>query len=205
MIVIIDYGVGNIRAFINIYKKLDIPIRIAQTAADLAGDVSKIILPGVGAFDYAMQRLNESGMRERLDELVLKEKVPVIGICVGMQMLARSSDEGKLPGLNWIDGVVRKFDVNKIKQSTQLPHMGWNDVRPVKDNPLFQGMEIDARFYFLHSYYFECDQLLHSIAIADYGSQFTCAINKDNIFGIQCHPEKSHEYGILLLKNFASI
>lgn len=205
MIVIIDYGVGNIRAFINIYKKLNIPIRIARKEENLSNDVSKIILPGVGAFDYAMQRLNESGMRNRLDELVLQNKVPVLGICVGMQMLAKSSDEGIEPGLSWIDGVVRKFDVNKIRQSTQLPHMGWNNVSSVKQNSLFKELEQDACFYFLHSYYLECNNPEDCIAITDYGGKFACAVNKGNIYGIQCHPEKSHESGITVLKNFATI
>ena len=202
MITIVDYGVGNIRAFTNIYKQLNIPIKIAKNVADLV-NVSKIILPGVGAFDYAMETLEQSGMRGRLVELVEQEKIPVIGICVGMQMMALSSDEGKLPGLGWIDGSVKKFDVLKIKQKTQLPHMGWNDVNPIKTNTLFNGLEKDSRFYFLHSYYFQCNNSEDNIAVANYGDQFTCAINKENVYGVQFHPEKSHEYGIQLLKNFA--
>lgn len=204
MIVIIDYGVGNIRAFTNIYKQLDIRIKIVQKAEQLQG-VTKIILPGVGAFDYAMERLEKSGMRSRLDELVLIEKVPVLGICVGMQMLANSSDEGILPGLGWIDGVVKKFDTSKIRQTTQLPHMGWNDVMSTEINPLFKGLEQGARFYFLHSYFFECKNAEDSIATAQYGARFTCAVKHSNIFGIQCHPEKSHDSGIQVLKNFANL
>ena len=204
MITIINYGLGNIRAFTNIYKKLDIPVKIAQSVVDLT-DVSKLILPGVGAFDHAMEQLEQSGMRQRLDELVVQNKVPVVGICVGMQMLAHSSDEGKLPGLGWIDGSVKKFAGSKISYSTHLPHMGWNDVKPVKKNDLLTGLENDAKFYFLHSYYFHCNNIEDTIATTDYGIEFSCAVNKNNIYGVQFHPEKSHQYGIQLLNNFAKL
>lgn len=204
MIAIIDYGVGNIRAFDNIYRQLDIPIKIARKVDDLT-DVNKIILPGVGAFDHALEQLEQSGMRQRLDELVIQNKVPVVGICVGMQMLAHLSDEGKLPGLGWIDASVKKFDVSKINYSTHLPHMGWNDVNPVKENRLFKGLENNSKFYFLHSYYFHCNDPLDTIATTDYGIEFSCAVNKNNIYGVQFHPEKSHQYGIRLLNNFAKL
>lgn len=204
MIAIIDYGVGNIKAFANIYKKLDVPFKIAKTEKDLE-NAEKLILPGVGAFDHAMSKLEDSGMRQKLDDLVLRRKLPVVGICVGMQMLANSSDEGKLPGLGWVDAEVKKFDESKIKFKTHLPHMGWNDVLPTKENKLFIGLEKQAKFYFLHSYYFHCNSIEDSIAEADYGIQFSCAINKNNVYGVQFHPEKSHEFGIQLLKNFSEI
>ena len=143
MITIIDYGVGNINAFVNVYKRVNVPTKIAKTAADLE-DAQKIILPGVGHFDHAMSELIKSGMREKLDELVMVKKVPVIGICVGMQMMGNSSDEGKLEGLKWIDASIKKFDETKIQQVTRLPHMGWNDVHPVISNPLFVGLEKEA-------------------------------------------------------------
>ncbi|MFN3784290.1 MAG: imidazole glycerol phosphate synthase subunit HisH [Spirosomataceae bacterium] len=204
MITLIDYGVGNIFAFQNVYKRLDIPTKIARTEKDLEG-AEKLILPGVGAFDYAMERLNDSGMRQKLDELVLKEKIPVIGICVGMQMMGNRSDEGISEGLRWIDGEVLKFDESLIKQRTKLPHMGWNDVSPVAENPLFRGLEKDAIFYFLHSYYFSCNTPSDSISISDYGISFSSAVNSENIYGIQFHPEKSHQYGEKLLYNFAKL
>lgn len=204
MITIIDYGVGNIYAFQNVYKRLNIPTKIAKCADDLA-NAKKIILPGVGAFDYAMTQLNRSGMREKLDELVLGNGIPVIGICVGMQMMANGSDEGKLDGLGWIDADVKKFDEKTIKYITKLPHMGWNDVYPKAGHPLFNGLEKDAIFYFLHSFYFRCNNENDSIASSDYGINFTSSVNKDNIYGIQFHPEKSHHYGELLLHNFANI
>lgn len=203
MITIIDYGVGNIFAFQNVYKRLNIPTKIAKTFDDLK-DIQKLILPGVGSFDYAMSQLNNSGMRERLDELVLVEKIPVIGICVGMQMMGNSSDEGQLEGLKWIDASVKKFDESKINQRTKLPHMGWNDVKPVK-HKLFEGLEEEAVFYFLHSFYFECNNKKDILAVSDYGISFTSAANHGNVYGIQFHPEKSHHYGEQLLHNFAKL
>jgi glutamine amidotransferase len=204
MISLIDYGVGNIFAFQNVYKRLDIPTKIAKTQEDLS-DAEKLILPGVGSFDYAMSQLNASGMREKLDDLVLEKKVPVIGICVGMQMMGNRSDEGKLEGLKWIDSEILKFDESLIQQRTKLPHMGWNDVTPVKNHPLFIGLEKEAIFYFLHSFYFKCNNPTDNIAVSDYGLSFSSAVNRDNIYGIQFHPEKSHQYGEKLLHNFAKL
>jgi glutamine amidotransferase len=204
MITLIDCGIGNIFAFQNVYKRLDIPTKIAKTYEDLT-DAKKLILPGVGSFDYAMGQLNASGMREKLDELVLEKKVPVIGICVGMQIMGNRSDEGKLEGLKWFDSEILKFDESLIQQRTKLPHMGWNDVTPVKVHPLFSGLENGAIFYFLHSFYFKCNNSSDSIAFSDYGVSFSSAVNKDNVYGIQFHPEKSHQYGEKLLHNFAML
>jgi glutamine amidotransferase len=203
MLTLIDYGVGNISAFLNIYKQLNIPIAVAKKEEDLK-DASKIILPGVGHFDYAMERFNDSGMKDRVNDLVVNDHKPVIGICVGMQMMASRSDEGKLPGLGWIDAEVKKFDDKQRSTKTPLPHMGWNDVYPKDNSPIFQGLK-DSKFYFLHSYYFLCNNEADKIAEADYGIKFTCAANHNNIYGIQFHPEKSHRYGIQLLKNFAEL
>jgi imidazole glycerol-phosphate synthase subunit HisH len=204
MITIIDYGLGNVLAFANIYKRLNVPVAVAKTASDL-GRATKLILPGVGAFDHAMTLLQRSGMREALDELVLVRAVPVLGVCVGMQILAAGSEEGRLPGLGWIEGDVRKFAVASSRQTVRLPHMGWNDVNPVSGSALFSGLESDARFYFLHSYYFRCARDEDILARAEYGSVFCCAVQSKGIFGVQFHPEKSHRYGTRLLKNFAEL
>ena len=204
MITLIDYGVGNIFAFQNVYKRLNIPTKIAKRKEDLA-NAKKLILPGVGSFDYAMAQLNASGMREKLDELVLEKKIPVIGICVGMQMMGNRSDEGKLEGLKWIDSEILKFDESLIQQRTKLPHMGWNDVDPINNHPLFIGLEKEAIFYFLHSFYFKCKNETESIAISNYGITFSSAVHRENIYGIQFHPEKSHQYGEKLLHNFANL
>jgi imidazole glycerol-phosphate synthase subunit HisH len=204
MITIIDYGLGNIRAFVNVYERLNIKTKIARKTADIEG-ATKIILPGVGAFDYAMSQLNSSGMRDELEKQVLENKVPVVGICVGMQMLAKSSDEGKLPGLGWIDGEVKLFDANLIPFKTRLPHMGWNNMKPVRENELLTGLDIHSRFYFLHSYYFVCNNEEDILSTTEYGTTYASAVNKDNIYGIQFHPEKSHSSGIQLLHNFAKL
>lgn len=204
MIGIIDYGLGNIKAFENIYRKLHIPVRILKKSEDFEG-VSKLILPGVGAFDHAMNTFNTSGMREVAEVMVLNKKIPVVGICVGMQMLAHSSDEGKLKGLGWIDGEVKRFDESKITFATHLPHMGWNDIFVEKPNSILTNFNSEPKFYFLHSYYFVCNNPQDTIASSEYGIKFTCAVNNSNVYGVQFHPEKSHSFGIQLLENFSKI
>ena len=204
MITLVNYGLGNIQAFANIYKRLNIPVTVADSVDELA-KAKKIILPGVGAFDWAMTRLNESGLRDCLDDLVLIQKRPVLGVCVGMQMMANKSDEGELEGLGWIDAEVKKFDETTFTQKTHLPHMGWNDVIPQNDKDLFAGLKDDPRFYFLHSYYFLPNKIEETLAVTDYYGQFTSAVRSENIFGVQFHPEKSHQWGIQLLKNFAEL
>ena len=203
MIGIIDYGMGNIKAFSNIYKQLDIPHKII-TSKEHFKDVEKIILPGVGAFDHAMSQLNRSGLFDALNDLVLNQKKPVLGVCVGMQMMANCSEEGVLNGLGWIDATVNKFNKEELNNKP-LPHMGWNSVNQIASNPLFKDIDVNSRFYFLHSYYFNSASKEHSIALTKYGSQFTCAIGQDNIFGVQFHPEKSHHNGMQLLKNFSNL
>jgi glutamine amidotransferase len=204
MIHIIDYGLGNIQAFSNMYKRLGFDAKRAKTAADLDG-ATKIVLPGVGAFDHAMDLLDRSGMRPQLENLVLEKKVPVLGICVGMQILATSSEEGVSPGLGWVPGRVRSFRSVEQTEHLPMPHMGWNDVQPGSGAPLFAGLESDARFYFLHSFFFDCDDPSHASARASYGLNFSCAVAAGNVYGVQFHPEKSHHYGAVLLKNFAEL
>jgi len=201
MIALVDYGLGNIQAFANIYKRLGIKVLVAKTPSDVRG-ASKIILPGVGAFDWAMTRLQDSGLRETLDEEVLVKKKPILGVCVGMQMLAHSSEEGILPGLGWIDATVVKFDSQYLNGQTHLPHMGWNDVEPRGCETLFKGL-YDPRYYFLHSFFIKPHQEQYTVATAQYGVKFTAAVRSGNVYGTQFHPEKSHEWGIGLLKNFA--
>ncbi|MBO9552013.1 imidazole glycerol phosphate synthase subunit HisH [Pseudomonas sp.] len=204
MITIIDYGLGNIQAFVNVYRRLHIPVAVAQTAEQLDG-ASKLILPGVGAFDHAIERLDASGMRPTLETMVQQHKVPVLGICVGMQILANSSEEGCLAGLGWVPGCVRSFKSVPNLKDLPLPHMGWNDVASLNDNPLFRGFEEEARFYFLHSFFFDCEQHQHRAAMSSYGLEFSCAVQAGNVYGVQFHPEKSHHFGVGLLKNFAEL
>jgi imidazole glycerol-phosphate synthase subunit HisH len=204
MITIVDYGLGNIAAFVNVYRRLNIAASIAKSAVDLDG-ASRVILPGVGHFDHAMELLDRSGMRDTLDKLVLRDRVPVLGICVGMQMLARRSQEGKLSGLGWIGGDVVSFRSSKAGEHVALPHMGWNDVKAIACSKLFDEIGADARFYFLHSYHLQCDRQEDVLAICDYGADFSCAVKAGNIHGVQFHPEKSHHFGVRLLKNFAEL
>ena len=204
MISIIDYGLGNILSFVNIYKRLNIPARVVCTSSELES-AKRIILPGVGSFDWAMGRLNESGMSGMLEELVLQNDVPVLGICVGMQMMAKRSDEGKLDGLGWIDAEVKKFDRSTNLQKIYIPHMGWNDVKPFVTHPLFEGLENNTRYYFLHSYYFSVSNPSLVLAQTDYNGMFTSSAYRKNIFGVQFHPEKSHNWGVRLLRNFAEM
>ncbi|WP_308924064.1 imidazole glycerol phosphate synthase subunit HisH [Janthinobacterium sp. J1-1] len=204
MIHIVDYGLGNVQAFANMYKRLGFEATRAKTAAELSG-ATKIILPGVGAFDKAMELLDASGMRPVLEDLVVEKKVPVLGICVGMQILASASDEGTSAGLGWIPGRVRSFGSSEESSKLPLPHMGWNDVAPAPGSALFAGLESDARFYFLHSFFFDSSDPAHVSARATYGLNFGCAVSSGNVHGVQFHPEKSHHYGALLLKNFAEL
>jgi glutamine amidotransferase len=202
MIHIVDYGLGNVQAFVNMFKRLGYEVTRAKAAADLSG-ATKIILPGVGAFDHAMALLNDSGMRPALNELVAHEKVPVLGICVGMQILANSSEEGHVDGLGWVPGRVRSFHSVEKASGLPLPHMGWNDVQLTHESALFKGLELDAKFYFLHSFFFDVADAAHTSAKAFYGLDFSCAVSNGNVFGVQFHPEKSHHCGAQLLKNFA--
>jgi glutamine amidotransferase len=204
MIHIIDYGLGNVQAFLTIFKRLGLEVTRAKTAQDL-NKVSKIVLPGVGAFDHAVSLLNQSGMRPTLENLVTRDKVPVLGICVGMQILANSSEEGRLPGLGWVPGKVCSLRLEKRLSGLPLPHMGWNNVNPKFGSSLFVGLENDARFYFLHSYFFQCKDPTHVAAETSYGMDFSCAVAIDNVYGVQFHPEKSHHFGARLLKNFAEL
>jgi len=144
-------------------------------------------------------------MRNVLEELVVSKGKPILGICVGMQMMAHKSDEGVLKGLGWIDGEVKKFDISAFKQRTRLPHMGWNNVIPTKSSRLFLNLDNDPLFYFLHSYYFVCSKEEDVLAVTEYGENFASTVNSDNVFGVQFHPEKSHQWGIQLLKNFGEI
>lgn len=203
MIGIINYGLGNIRAFANIYKWLNIPFVMVSQANELT-DITKLILPGVGSFDRAMERLQNSGMRLYLRDMVLVKKIPVIGICVGMQILTHMSEEGCSKGLDWIQARTKRF-VPLPGKPMCVPHMGWNEVTLLKKNHLFNGLNENSCFYFLHSYYVECHNSEDVLAVTTYGKEFACAINHDNIFGVQFHPEKSHRNGVQLLKNFSEL
>jgi glutamine amidotransferase len=201
-VTLINYGLGNIQAFVHIFQRLNISFEIAETT-DQVEKAEKLILPGVGAFDWAMKRLNDSGLRERLDQVVFRKQVPILGVCVGMQMMAQRSEEGALPGLGWIDADVVRFDPVS-SAGVPLPHMGWNDVQPMTSDDLFTAIKA-PRYYFLHSYCVVPRCPDNILATAHYGKSFTAAVRKGHIFGTQFHPEKSHQWGIDLLRNFAEL
>lgn len=205
MITMVDYGVGNVEAFINLFERAGIEVKCAKTVDDLKSS-THLILPGVGHFDNSMRRINASGLRQSLDELVLHRGVKVLGICVGMQMLGEGSDEGKQPGLCWIPGRVRALASAPSLIGLPLPHMGWNTVEYSRDSMLFsEGFEPLPEFYFLHSYYFDARNPEDVVGVTEYGIKFPSVVSRGNIHGIQCHPEKSHRWGKQILINFANL
>lgn len=201
MLTIVNYGSGNIKAIANVYQKLGITFRVATQPAELSG-ATHILLPGVGIFDETISQLQRSGFAAELNTHVREHGTPVLGICVGMQIMAEGSDEGSLPGLGWIKGRVRRFNP---EGGRPLPHMGWNDVDTARRTPLFAGLDEGARFYFLHSYYFECADVGAVIAQSEYCGRFASAVQTGNVHGVQFHPEKSHRFGVQLLKNFTTL
>lgn len=201
MIAIVDYGSGNIAAIANIHKRLRIPHVVTRDPAQLVA-AERYILPGVGAFDATMRRLHESGIRAVLEEQVIQREKQIMGICVGMQILADCSEEGSLPGLGWIAGRVKKIDTRKL---VRVPHMGWNSIQAHGDTSIFHGVDFDRGFYFLHSYFFEADRGEEVAATVIYGSEMPCVVRRGNVLGVQFHPEKSHANGTAIFRNFAAL
>jgi imidazole glycerol-phosphate synthase subunit HisH len=199
MIVIVDYGAGNLLSIKNMLRRIGADAVITSDAS-VVGSAEKLILPGVGAFDYAMSSLDELGLIDALNRRVLQDKVPVLGLCLGVQLLTRKSEEGKLPGLGWIAADTVRFRVED--SGLKIPHMGWREVCFAKPSVLTKGMDEETRFYFVHSYHLKCDDRQDVLLTAGYGYEFECAVEKGNIAGVQFHPEKSHRFGMALLKNF---
>lgn len=197
---IIDYSVGNIGAIANMCSKVGIASTILKDKKDI-NEVSHLILPGVGHFDVGMRHLMDSGWDDILKEHVLVRKTPILGICLGMQLLCRESEEGREKGLGWINAHVVKF-----KQGVQrVPHMGWNKLEHIKDDVLFDEHDQDERYYFMHSYYVECDHQDDVLCRTNYGRPFVSVFKKNHIYGVQFHPEKSHRFGMTLIKNFIKV
>ena len=201
MIVIIDYGMGNLGSILNMCRFLNIEASIEDDVESIK-NAKKIILPGVGSFDTAMERIKKNGLQDVLNKKALEEKIPFLGICLGMQLLTNRSQEGSLPGLGWIDAEAIKFPENRV---LKVPHVGWNEAKPGKSDPMVKGLLEDSRFYFVHSYFVKTNNSEHSLMKTNYGITFDSAISKDNIYGFQFHPEKSQRAGQLILKNFLSI
>ena len=203
MIAIIDYGMGNVASIARMLKKLGFESKLTRDPDEIRA-AEKLILPGVGAFDTGMRNLGNARIKEVLQQIVIGERKPVLGICLGMQLLFDRSEEGVEPGLGWINGDVRRFRFNG-DQKEKVPHMGWNVVTPRADNPLFADLTEDARFYFVHSYFTDPSNASDVAATTQHGFQLCCAVSRGNIHGVQFHPEKSHKFGMRLLKNFAEL
>jgi len=198
-IVVVDYGVGNIGSIVNMLKKLGSECSISSLHHEIEY-ADKIILPGVGTYDSAMNKLKQLNLIESLKFVANERKLPLLGICLGMQLLGIRSEEGKMCGLSLIDGNVVKNKV--INESIKIPHMGWNNIFPKIQHPILEGLDINSRFYFVHSYNFKCLDIKNVIATTFYGEEFTSIVAKDNVVGVQFHPEKSHKFGMQLLNNF---
>lgn len=201
MLIIIDYGVGNLSSIKNMLKKIGVDAEISGNVQDIQG-AEKLILPGVGHFDYGMQHLHESGLLNALNEKVLQNKTPILGICLGVQLLTYCSEEGKEKGLGWIKGKTVAFDKTKLDVDHKIPHMGWTDIKCFEESKLFTSMYAEPRFYFVHSYHLQLENPSDELATANYGYDFTVGIEHENILGVQFHPEKSHKFGMKLLENF---
>lgn len=203
MIVIVDYGMGNLGSIRNMLKKVGADSQMTSDPESILR-AEKIILPGVGAFDHGMQQLKKLNCLEILRQKVVQEKVSCLGICLGMQLFMEKSEEGVLPGLGWLKGQVKKFKFDNGETPLRVPHMGWNSVRVAKRHPLFEGLE-QPRFYFVHSYHVVCENPEDVLGKTEYGYPFVSSIGKENIWGAQFHPEKSHKFGMRLFQNFVRV
>lgn len=201
MIAILDYGIGNLRSVYNMFKKVGVESQITSDKLAIQ-QADKYLLPGVGSFDHGINSLKSAPFFEALEKEVLEYNKPILGICLGMQLLTNSSEEGKEKGLGWIDAETLKFDL--ADKSLSIPHMGWNKANPQNENTIFKNLK-ENRFYFVHSYYVACNNEENILATTGYGQEFSCSIYKDNVYGVQFHPEKSHKFGMQLLKNFGEI
>jgi glutamine amidotransferase len=203
-IVIVDYRMGNTGSIINMLKRVGATASCSSQPSDI-GRADKLILPGVGAFDHGMSHLRQLGLIEVLTRRVVTDGVPVLGICLGLQLLSKSSEEGTLAGLGWVDARTVRFAFGPGQSGLRIPHMGWNTVTPRRRDSLFRDLDEDHGFYFVHSYHLVCAREEDVLATAHYGYDFACAVQHGNILGTQFHPEKSHRFGKQLLKNFVEL
>ena len=202
MITIVDYGMGNLGSVQNMLNRIGVESQITSSIADIE-QAHKLLLPGVGAFGAAMSLIREKNLIDILNYKVIEEKVPILGICLGMQLITKSSEEGNVKGLGWIDAVTKKFQFQD--NSLKVPHMGWNFIELKKDSALVKNLNVESKFYFVHSYYVECANPDSVVATTFHGNNFHSIIQNGNIFGAQFHPEKSHKFGMQLLTNFSKI
>lgn len=204
MITIVDYGLGNLSSIKNMLRRMGFPSLITGDPEEISR-AEKIVLPGVGAFDNGMRNIREKGLETVLRQKALIERVPVLGICLGMQLLCHSSEEGVEPGLGWVDGAVVRIVAEGNGVNLKVPHMGWNTVSIENECALTKGFLPEMRFYFVHSYHAVCDRPGDVVLATDYGTRMVAALRSGNIMGTQFHPEKSHKYGMIVLRNFAEM
>lgn len=204
-VAVIDYGLGNVGSIRNMLRRIGVLSEIVADPAQLAS-MDRAILPGIGNFGHGMRLLHEGGWVKPIRQFATQARRPLLGICLGMQLLANGSEEGEGKGLELVDGSVRFFDTARMQKPLPVPHMGWTDVPPPASSRLMAGLPADVRFYFVHSLHLETSGADGATAIyATYGYPFACAVEKANIFGVQFHPEKSHAFGMALLKNFCEV
>jgi glutamine amidotransferase len=202
--IIVDYNVGNIGSIVNMFKKIGVRATLSSDENVIA-NADKIFFPGVGSFGHGMACLKKSGLIDVLEQKILKDNVPVLGVCLGMQLMFEHSEEGDCEGLGWIKGCVKHFDLHKIDKNLKVPHMGWNQIKVKQSLDLINNLPDEPRFYFAHSYHAVCDDESNVLATANHGYDFPCVVQNGNVYGAQFHPEKSHKFGMSLLKNFTEM
>lgn len=205
LIVIINYGIGNLTSVSNILRKTGANEVIISSDIDTINSADKLILPGVGHFDFGMKKLHESQLIPTIEKRIFEDRIPILGICLGAQLMTKSSEEGTIPGLGWINGKTVAFDKSKLAANAKIPHMGWNYVKESKTSELFKNMSLPARFYFVHSYHLELENESDKWLTTNYGYDFCAAFQKDNLYACQFHPEKSHKFGMKLMENFVNL
>ena len=204
MITVIDYGMGNLGSVLNMFKKIGVESKLSSNLNEI-GEAKKLLLPGVGSFDNAMSKINELGLKDVLNYKALEEQIPILGICLGMQLMTNKSEEGSQDGFGWINATTKKFDFEK-ESKLKIPHMGWNKTLISNNNRLITDIDLDSKFYFVHSYYVRVVNEKNSILKTTHGIEFDAVIsNNINLYGAQFHPEKSHKFGMKILKNFSEI
>lgn len=204
MIVVVDYGVGNLGSIVNMFKKVGVKA-VASSDVTVIEAAEKLILPGVGAFDAGMSELNKRGLVPLLNHLALEKKIPTLGLCLGLQLMSQKSEEGQLEGLGWLDAETIRYKFDADQAHLKIPHMGWNTIEIRRPHPLLSDFDAEARFYFVHSFHLRSADPEAVLAETDYGGYFPSILGKGNIMGAQFHPEKSHRFGMKLLKNFAEM